>query len=973
MANKDKKIWLNIGKLLLINIILTGFGIAGIASGLILALVKDEPVRSAEEIKTKILQNALTSYVYDRNDQLIDTFRTDEERVAVTYDEIPKVLENAFLAVEDTEFYRHHGVNFRALTRAVLQQVLPFGKDTGGSTITQQLAKQTFYSFDQTYQRKAREIFLALRIERILTKEEILTGYLNKIPFGKNANGENIFGIKAAAKGIFGISNLQDLNIAQAAFLAGLPQRPFAYTPFNNSGFDQENFERGINRQHEVLSRMLTVGFISQAEYEEAKAFDLKASLAKPSVKAYQKYPFLIMEVEKRAAEALLEAQGIKKEDVKLEEYASLLDQAKQELLHGGYRVYITIDREIQDKMDQIAYNPKNFGKNATYTFEGKKITNALEEVGATLIHNKTGEILGMIGGRDFSVSQINHATITRQPGSAMKPLAAYAPAIELKKLQPATIIDDVPIILDKNHIPENWDNKYHGLITAREALKWSYNIPAIKVYNNLVTIPKALDYLRQMGITTIAEQDRYAQTGVIGGLTNGATVEEMTNAYATFANQGRFVDAFLIRKIENANGEIIYEHQSPPQIVFSETTSFLITDMLRTVVNEGTGASVRNYINYNIDIAGKTGTTDSYKDVWFMGYTPEITLGVWVGYDLPYQLPKSSTGRAKEIWGKIMKEIYTIQPDLSPAKAKFNQPAGLVKVEVCAKTGEPPTELCKEANGKLISDWFSQDLVPKGGDEKFIKGNIVIVNGKRYQAKPETPVEFVTSGIFIKREPYVIPDDPKKPANYYYPLDYDLEYPNEVDPRTSTGTPATPNNVKLENGKISWEKNLAENIVGYRIYQVSNEIAGVIVQSIKQDQEPVWATNGLNGQFYVVSVDVDGVESKPSTIVGEPVANDNSPNNQDNLLIPTQPKNLTFTKEELKITLNWELNVANEQVTSYRIYTSSTKEGPYQLLDVVTEPPYTILNTPLINSWYRITAVNQYGESLPSNEIEIK
>jgi penicillin-binding protein len=960
-------------KIVIALIIIGGFGVFGVVSGFVAATLKDEPVRSGEEIKKAILENNQTGFAYFSNNELIGNLRAQEDRRIIDYNDIPDLLIKAVVATEDQQFFHHHGVNFKSIGRAVLQQVTNSDVQTGGSTITQQLVKYTFLTLDKTYTRKAKEIFLALRTERFLTKQQIITAYLNKIPFGKNANGSNIFGIEAAAKGIFGVNDLHDLNLAQIAYLAGLVQRPFGYSPF-----DPDGLKAGLERQKTVLGRMLEEGYITQEQMDEAINFNLQASLAKPTKAAYQTYPFLMYEIEERAAKALLEVQGVELDKLTPSAQEQAMSDARQQLLNGGYRVYTTIDKTVYDAMQQVAANPKNFMPNISYTAaNGTKIKDALEELGVTLIENQTGKILGMIGGRDFNKQQVNHTTRPRQPGSAMKPIAAYAPAIQEGLLQPASAIDDTPLGLkngssSKLFYPVNWDNKYHGLMTARTALNQSYNIPAIKTYLN-VGIPKALDYVKKMGITTLVKADNYAQTGVIGGLTYGVTVEELTNAYATFANQGTFVDAYLIEQIKDAEGNVIYQHKPETRTIFSDRTSFLITDMMRTVVTNGTGRSLYNQLAVKRDLAGKTGTTNDSNDLWFVGYTPKISMGIWMGYDIPH--PLANGRRANDLWAKIFNAITKAEPDLSPSGDKFPQPDGVVRMTVSSKSGLLPSDIVKEA-GYVVTDWFDVNQVPTKIDDVVTKGQVVQYNGKNYLAKDSTPEDMRLDGIFIKREPYTIPDgaNPLK----YRPLDWEQILPTETDPRENSDgrPPSPPGNVTLNGATITWSPAPEDDIVGYRIYRAaSTDATYQKVGSVLLGQDATWTDPDASGgpyAYYVSSVDVAGLESKPSTTVLSTGGTAPPPETDNPVFInaPQAPVGLSIQSVPTGAMLSWEARPDDEQVNFYNIYSAQTADGNYQLLGNTKGTSYTYVNTENKEIWFKVTAVNASGESKKSKAV---
>lgn len=997
----------------------------GVVTGYVAALVKDEPVRSYDEIHTKIFSNDLTGFAYYNDGTLIGQLRTpDEDRRLVKKSEVSPYLINAIIATEDKTFFEHHGVSFQSTMRGAYQEFTNQPIVTGGSTLTQQLIKNTILNADVNHKRKAKEIFSALRIERMFSKDQILEAYMNEIYFGHSANRTNIYGVQAASKGIFN-KDVKDLDLTEASYLAGMIQNPGSYTPFTNAGY-----KRGKERQKMVLDRMLENGYISQAQYVEASGANLQAILAKPERKAYSEFPYLMMDIEQRAAKSLLdqqlEAEGKDKDVIGKTEYVRMLDLKSREVLRSGYKIYTTVDKDLNKMMQDIASNPKNFSRNATYTnANGVRIENALEEVGSMLIQNKTGAILGMMGGRDFTVEQTNHTTAPRQPGSAMKPLAAYGPAFEKGYLQPGSPIDDSPIALPDGrkgtHLPQNWDFRYHGVISAREALRQSWNVPAIRTYMK-VGIPTALNYVKKMGVTTLVEDDNHATTGVIGGLTYGLTVEEITNAYATFANRGSFIDAFMIERIEDSTGKVIFKHEVKPQPVFSAETAYLMTDMMRTVVNAGTGASVRKYISRGIDIAGKTGTTNSDLDAWFVAYTPEVSLGVWTGYDEPHRVPNSK--RPIDIWGKVMKNVMQMKPELAGKNAKFERPKNIVSMTIDSKSGLLPSELSREAK-HTITDLFNRQFVPSKIDDTHQKARVVTIGETRYLAKEGTPDEFVTEGIFFKPI-----ETQKLSASQITALnrkagtrvaDWDERMPTETDPRAEqAGAPASPGNVTAVKGekgvRVTWNPGSETDLLGYRLYRASADHGFEKVAVIKDPKQGTFDDSAAKASgtygYYLTAIDVNGQESAPSpvaslgtsTVWESPIPGDSSsspntgtdsgagtntqqpgtdpnqpvtPTEPDDTgsqqsTLPSAPKSLSLKKTGSGYSLKWKANSGRDQVIAYNIYYSLDPANGYQLLDTATGSSY-VHNTPEKAGWYYITAVNSNGESPQSGSVSTK
>lgn len=982
---------------------LTGVLFAGGAvAGYVTSIVKDEPVRSRALIEKTMNDNAITGFAYFRDGSPIGQLRTEEDRRPVEFEEIPQIVKDAVISIEDNRFYTHKGVDIKGTARAVKERLLNEPVQTGGSTLTQQLARLTFLSRDRTDNRKVKEMLLAMRMERFLSKDQILTAYLNKVPYGNGSSGYQVFGIKAAAKGIFNINKLEDLNIAQAAYLAGLPQLPSSYSAFNGKGeFDEKSFNRAVDRQHRVLDSMLKEGKITPAEYREALDFDIKASLAPRTQKAYVTYPYLMMEVERQAADILaqleLEDSAVDKKEKK--------DEETSDLLTGGYRVYTTIDRTVYRTMRAIAEDDSNFFPDSE---------KGVEQTGAMMIDNKTGAILGMIEGRDFNIEQMNHATqMKRQPGSAMKPIAAYLPALESGAIQPASVVDDSPIILRDYskvyHIPKNAYTGYRGLMTARQALNDSTNTVALKLFNNTVGIDNAWAFSKKLGITTLEEKDYSAATGVLGGLSRGVTVEELTNAYSSIGNKGKFNDAFMIEKIVDSKGNIVYKHEVKPEQVFSEQTAYLMTDMMRTVITNGTGSKVRDtYKKFNeIPIVGKTGSTQNYGDVWFMGYSPDVTLGVWVGYkEQKHVLVGDQRKHAQSIWAKIMNEVTDVKPELFPTKS-FEKPEGIISKTVSAYSGKLPTAL----TDRFVTDIFNAKYVPTEPDDGIAKAKYITYRGVNYIPHESTPLDMLKEQIVVKREKPLdelikelenalkVMKGERMPLEYYLPQDAKKGMPTKLDPRRDDGrAPTPPKNVhyNIGSGSISFSGSGSPDVVGYRLYKSVNGSPFTHQgQVVLADGNYVFSglgSDGLFASYYVVAVDVAGNASEPSTIVGTGAPGFTTPDEteteedlgtdgeviedvpEDDLDLgsegitapPAAPGQPTITATPDGFTVKWSGNAPEEEVIAYNIYYSPNSDGNYQVLGTSKSTDYYYVGGPMSGT-FRVTAVNSAGESPPS------
>lgn len=992
-----KAIWVVLQVLIVLGL-MSGLFAGGVAAGFFASQVQDEPLRSYDEIFDHIYELNQTGEAYFRNDELIGTLRTAEISQPITLQEVSPHLIDAILATEDNYFYDHRGVNFKATTRAVIEMFTTAGQGTGGSTITQQLVKNQLLDSDREFERKFKEMLLAMRVERMFNKDQILEAYMNIMYMGFNSNGTNIYGVQAAAEGIFDL-DVKDLNIAQSAYLAGMIHSPGRYTPFGRSGqVSETNLERGQQRMEFVLSRMLTTQRITQAQYDEAKRFNIRGSLAKPKPGIVQNYPFLSFEIERRVTDILiqqmLDRRGLDREGLSADALQEYRDLARIQLQRGGLNIYTTIDKELYEAFHEIAaledstlLGPRSTVNKQTVvdpeTGEEKEI-GFLEQTAATLIDNETGAILAMIEGRDFKELEYNLNTAPRQPGSSIKPLLDYAPAFELGLLQPASILDDSPIFrwdisTNSYWIPQNWYRHYKGLTTVRKAMEQSYNIPAIKT---LLLVQEAhgrdvpFEYLKKMGITTLTQQDYNAPSTAIGGFTYGLTVEEMTAAYATFANGGIFQEAYLIERIENAAGDIIFQHEQKPERVFSEQTAFLITDMMRDVINLGTGGGIRRGMGSNIDIAGKTGTTNDDFDYWFVGYTPSLSLGLWTGYEKREKLTSGYTNRNLALWSTLMKKVIELRPEYIDPAARFEMPSDIVRGTVCTKSGKLPNELCREA-GYLVEDYFNRQFLPTEVDDTLIEARVVTYNGETYLAHENTPDDLVDKGIYVRREPLEIPEQHEHERHRFIPQDWDQVAPHEVDPREQNGkAPDTPTNLRMElveSGiKITWSPVADEDVAGYRIYRYGSDRQATHIASVQSHLPKEYIDgNGSTAHAYqIVAVDIDGQESEPSGLV---TIGDRSPSDFLDSGLPNAPSNVRANRGVLTVDLSWAANDEDEGVLYYTIYYTNDPVNGFSVLDYTSNTSFRHSFTEMPRDYYYyITATNELGESDQSRTLRV-
>ena len=700
---KIKKILTSMTRAILLSIgLLISLG-AGLAIGYVGGLVKDQPVLTQKEMKEQINNISKNSEVYFGSGEKLGTINSELIRKTVTYENIGDNVKNAIIASEDSNFYSNSGIDIWAVLRATHSEATG-ARTTGGSTITQQLVKNQLLDNSRSYERKAKEILLALRVDNHFSKNEILENYLNVAPFGKNSLGQNISGIETAAQGVFG-AHSKDLNIAQAAYLVGFVQSPYRYTPFDSAGNirPDEELQAGFERQQYVLERMLSNDFITKEQFEEAKKFDIKGAYTKQKYSEYTDYPYIRDEVTSSVAEILAEQTA--KKNNREEEFKNdsdyrneLIEKSRIKFITGGYKVKTTLDKKLYDTLQETK---KQFASYPTYTQGG--VVYPLE-IGASVIENSTGKVLAFIGGMDYKKQQLNHATRTRRsPGSTIKPLLVYGPAIDKGYITPNSTV------LDKrfNHYgwrPENYDMSERGYLPAREALARSLNLPTVRLYSAFYKEDPVTNYLEKMDIEGLTESDKTNLATAIGGMTYGLSVTENTSAFSTFANKGEHKKAHIIEEIENNDGELIYKADFSPVKVFEESTSYLIVDMLGDVINKsyGTSHDMPSKLKFNSkNLFVKTGTSEYYKDLWVVGGSTKITVGLWNGYDSPAKVP--SYDYAQRSWIAVMNAIYALDKNLISPDTAFSRPKSVVDASI---------------NGYNNAKGGTKDIVPNGFKE---------------------------------------------------------------------------------------------------------------------------------------------------------------------------------------------------------------------------------------------------------------
>lgn len=566
------------------------FATSSVVSGLLIA-------RAANNLKE--ISPTATTILYDDAGTEIGTIHAVEDRRPVKLSQIPKDLQNAFIATEDNRFYQHHGVDFKGIARALYTNITGNQVAEGGSTITQQLAKNAYLTQERTITRKIQEAMLAVFLEYKYSKDEILEMYLNQIYFGRGA-----YGVEVAAQTYFN-KDVKDLDLNECAMLAGIPKSPNYFSPLNN-------YQAAMDRKVIVLDQMQKYNYISPTTANELKKTDL---VLKKEEKESKFASYFINYVTEKLVEAYGEDAVFKK----------------------GLKVYTTLNSNMQKLGEQQIQG--------IYVSRSGKV--AQPQGALVSIEPKTGKIKAMVGGR--GTDDFNRATLAeRQPGSSFKPFV-FVTAL-MQGYTPDSIIQDSPISFG-GWSPQNYGRSFSGAVTMRTVAIRSLNVPTIRLAND-IGIENVLDTATKLGITSFVETDKTLPAS-IGGLTNGVIPLDMATAYATFANDGIKNSPICFDKVIdiNSNKELALPIQEQTRVIDSENTR-LLTSMLKDVVTRGTGT----HANIGRDAAGKTGTTDNYKDAWFCGYTPDLATVVWLGNDDGVSLPGITGGNLPaEIWGRYM------------------------------------------------------------------------------------------------------------------------------------------------------------------------------------------------------------------------------------------------------------------------------------------------------------------------------
>ena len=675
---------------------------SGVVLGYAVSLFDQVSVPQTEDLLKQVNNISSISEIRYADGSMIGAIESDLLRTSVSSEDISDNLKQAIVATEDEHFAEHNGVVPKAVIRASLGNFIGLGSSSGGSTLTQQLIKQQVVGDAPTLTRKATEIVDALALERAMSKDEILTTYLNVAPFGRNNKGQNIAGAQQAAKGIFGVDAYQ-LTIPQAAFIAGLPQSPISYSPYESTGEmkSEEDMALGIKRSQDVLYNMYRTGVLSQEDYETYKAYDIKQDfLPAESVNVTSRgylYFTALDEATNLMYDYLVQKDNVSAQELKNESIQkSYRELAEKEIQNGGYRITTTIDKAIHTAMqDAVA----NYG----YLVDDNT---GQPEVGNVLMDNQTGAILGFVGGRDYQSNQNNHAFNTkRSPASTTKPILAYSIAIDQGLMGSASVLSNYPTNFSNGNPIMYVNSPGTGMMSLKEALNYSWNIPAYWTYRTLRE--KGVDvrsYMEKMGYE-IPEYD-IESLPMGGGI--DVTVAQHTNGYQTLANNGVYHKKFMISKIEKTSGEVIYEHKDEPVQVYSKATATIMQSLLRDVISSRVTSSFQSdlaAINPSLagaDWIGKTGTTNEDGDMWLMLSTPRLTLGGWLGHDDNRPLGKGAGHyRNAKYMAYLVNAIQQASPSVWGSE-RFSLDSSVTSSQVLRSTGQKPGKV--SINGKEIN-----------------------------------------------------------------------------------------------------------------------------------------------------------------------------------------------------------------------------------------------------------------------------
>lgn len=745
-------------------------GLIGLVVGLgyIFAVVKTAPDLDVNSI----LNLNQPSMLYDDAGEFIDNLPTQEERYVISYDEMPQNLVNAYISIEDERFRNHKGIDVRRIIGAALRDVLVIIKGKGGvhgaSTITQQLVKNTVLIDEASSEdtaldsinRKIKEIYLSLQLEKKLTKNQIVEAYLNTIPLGGY-----VYGVEAASLSYFN-KPAKDLTLPECAYLAGITQAPSYYSAYNTEEEDYPNTY--LDRTKAVLMKMLELHYITQEEYNEAYAFvDSNSFEFNAAEISYS------VDYEWFVYPALDQVRS----DLK-EKYKYTDEEISKLFVNGGLKIYTTMNRTMQDGVQAVLDDRSNLDVKINGSYSEEPLTNEgvyMLQSAATVMDYKTGEVKALIGGRGKQpANSLNRAyDDLKSIASNTKPLTVYGPAIDTKNYTAATPIDDSPLTNEElsnfgySFQPTNWNGVYDGLITPREAIMYSKNITSLKVVYNL-GLSTALEYGKKSGLIYNSESSKSIATLALGEFNNdpsdrdGGNTTILASAYGSFGNKGIRTEAILYTKVIDSTGKVILDKTADTTKLFSEETAYIMYDILKGPV---TGFDAGGAKFGDIPVAGKSGTTDNSDSFWFSGLTPYYSASVWIGYDMPTKLNGYSSSAAS-LWGDVMGVVHQ-----GLSYKEIEKPSTVVTATVCRDSGKLATDLCAQdqRGSRVRTEYFIEGTQPTTACDVHVTAKVNSTNNKL--ATASTSVRNIVTKVFIKK---LNPNSATTDYPYVLPTEYD-------------------------------------------------------------------------------------------------------------------------------------------------------------------------------------------------------
>lgn len=745
-------------------------GLIGLVVGLgyIFAVVKTAPDLDVNSI----LNLNQPSMLYDDAGEFIDNLPTQEERYVISYDEMPQNLVNAYISIEDERFRNHKGIDVRRIISAALRDVVVIIKGKGGvhgaSTITQQLVKNTVLIDEASSEdtaldsinRKIKEIYLSLQLEKKLTKNQIVEAYLNTIPLGGY-----VYGVEAASLSYFN-KPAKDLTLPECAYLAGITQAPSYYSAYNTEEEDYPNTY--LDRTKAVLMKMLELHYITQEEYNEAYAFvDSNSFNFNAAEISYS------VDYEWFVYPALDQVRS----DLK-EKYKYTDEEISKLFVNGGLKIYTTMNRTMQDGVQAVLDDRSNLDVKINGSYSEEPLTNEgvyMLQSAATVMDYKTGEVKALIGGRGKQpANSLNRAyDDLKSIASNTKPLTVYGPAIDTKNYTAATPIDDSPLTNEElsnfgySFQPTNWNGVYDGLITPREAIMYSKNITSLKVVYNL-GLSTALEYGKKSGLIYNSESSKSIATLALGEFNNdpsdrdGGNTTILASAYGSFGNKGIRTEAILYTKVIDSTGKVILDKTADTTQLFSEETAYIMYDILKGPV---TGFDAGGAKFGDIPVAGKSGTTDNSDSFWFSGLTPYYSASVWIGYDMPTKLNGYSSSAAS-LWGDVMRVVHQ-----GLSYKEIEKPSTVVTATVCRDSGKLATDLCAQdqRGSRVRTEYFIEGTQPTTACDVHVTAKVNSTNNKL--ATASTSVRNIVTKVFIKK---LNPNSATTDYPYVLPTEYD-------------------------------------------------------------------------------------------------------------------------------------------------------------------------------------------------------